>query len=1369
MSSVTLVFLLIVVGITISSDRRIRTDEVQKLEYHLNDVANARSRSFVAGLERIKRDASFLAGTPPISGIIRASQNSGIDPFMKYSREQWSKRLNDVFAAYLTTHPAVYQLRFIGVADGGRELVRVDRRDGVIVPIDSENLQRKADRKYFKEVLKRKYGEVYVSEMTLNRERGEVEIPHTPTLRVGLAVFDVNREVFGVLVINISLIDIFASLEADFNSGEIVYILNPSDDYLLHSDPSKTFGFEFNRPLRWSDEYIALEKDGGETVYQRDDGERFYFSTRDVYYDSENYMKLAVGASEGIINDLVERARVLRFYPLLGLFFLTQLVAYLIVMNIRRRDYASRKTASLAAIVAGSNDAIISESMKGIVSSWNRSAEKMFGYTAIEALGKPLNSLIVPLAYEGEISDSFKKVAAGEKIPNFETVRCHHDGEEMAVSVTMSPVLANDGKIVGVANIIRDIRDMKFAQSQLLQLNESLEAKIEERTRQLDFTSAMQEKILSSAGYAIFANTPDGIFTLFNPAAEKLLGYRSDEMVYKENISIIFDPVSFKAEMKEMIAKNPVEIVDKENPYFTLDINHEKEWFFIRRDGSKVPVLLKSNTLYDKNNQVLGYLGIALDLSEQKRQQKELMDAKAVAEEASQSKSDFLANMSHEIRTPMNAVLGMLNLLKFTEMTAKQADYVTKAGGAAEALLGIINDILDFSKIEAGKMSLDIQPFAIEDVLRDIAVILNVSLGDKNLEILFKIDPKVPMSMLGDSLRIKQILLNLASNAVKFTQKGEVALSVFIQHEQSDSLVLGFSVRDSGIGMNAEQLQRIFDSFTQAEAGTTRRFGGTGLGLVISRRLIRLMGGELEVESELGKGSNFTFSLSLQKVAGQQGLESLRGRLPPRFKNKRILVVDDNASARQITCEICESFGWSADEVDSGKRGLVLVEQSILDHTPYDIVFIDWKMPEMDGWETANAIRGLTGSGLPRLVMVTGHAKEVFSEQIDSENVPLDGFLMKPVTASDIFDAAVDALSDQIHVEVSQLVAGKAASGGLAGMRVLLVEDNLTNQQVASELLGMEGADVEVAGNGLIALACIREASLPFDAVLMDLQMPVMDGFTATAEIRNTLGLKDLPVIAMTANAMPADRAACLAAGMSEHVGKPFDLSELVAILQGVVGRGGVVGAGVVDTSSGEAVPQSPPGFAFNEALLRMGNSRSVYAAQAKIFAKRHCGDLNAVRDLLDRGETAGVVRGLHTLRGVSATLGAKALALTLSETETAVKGGADGASVDSMLASSEVLLQEACQVFAALSESLEPASSASVEENSLSIDDDEVRAQLDEFESLLKESNMRALDIHNELKAVLAAADSDNVLADAMAGLDFVGAYKALQAIRSE
>jgi len=1370
---VLLIFAAVTIVMIPVSDHNVRSNEERQLQNHLRNLVDARSKAFTASMERLKRDTLFLSETPPVSAIIRAHENGGVDPKAQDTTAEWGNRLQEIFAAYLGTNPSVQQVRYIGVANNGQELVRVDREGGHILVVDDSLLQQKADRDYFVEILGRRPGEVYVSRIDLNRELGEIEEPYVPTLRLATSVTDSNGDVFGMVVVNVNLVDTFNVLQADFEDGERLYILNARGDFLLHPDASKSFGFELGKPYRWGDEFAGDLRNGVSQINRIADGEFLHSAVRTIYYDQENFISLVIAADNSAVDQVVFDSRLYNLGLLFCLLMLTVVFLYLVAMNLRRKATLQAQNSSLAAIVAGSNDAIISETLDGVVNSWNHAAEQMFGYSSKEAVGKTKVELIVPPEFEKELLSFRRKVSRGETLPNVETLRRDRDGRVIDVSITLSPVKATDGKIVAIANIIRDITEMKAARAQLLALNENLEQQVVARTQELETTSALQEAIFENAGYAIFANRPDGIITLFNPAAEKMLGYSAEEMVNKKSMQVLFVKTEIEAALGEM-AKREAQRGTKK---ITQEVNFEREWEFVRKDGSRLPVQLKSNTLYDKDNNVTGYIGIARDLTTHKKQQLELVDAKAKAEEASKTKSEFLANMSHEIRTPMNAVLGMLNLLKYTDMTERQLDYVAKASGAAEALLGIINDILDFSKIEAGKLLLDVRPFAIDEVLRDIAVILSMNVSEKNVEILFNIDPSVPKLMLGDSLRIKQILINLAGNAVKFTDHGEVMLSVFVQHERGQRLVLGFKVSDTGIGMSREQQKRVFESFTQAEAATTRRFGGTGLGLVICQRLIRMMGGELEVESEEGKGSIFSFSLIAEKASEEQLGEVKRRELSPELKNMRILVIDDNANARQIVGSICQSLGWDVEEAPSGEVGLAKIQKSITEENPYDIAFIDWMMPRLDGWQTAKAIREIeTELPLPRLIMVTAHAKEVFAQRVDANNVPLDGFLMKPVTASDIYNAIAQSFADKDSRLQAATQQGQAAKDGLVGMRILLVEDNITNQQVARELLAIEGAEVDVADNGLIALDSIRDAAPPFDVVLMDLQMPVMDGYTATREIRNTLKLGDLPIVAMTANAMPADRVACLAAGMNDHIGKPFDLGELVTVLQKVCGREQSVATIAEPKVDIVALPEPPEGFSFKEALLRMGNNRTLYGSQARMFASRHDQDVSKIRTLLQSGSRPAAVRELHTLRGVSATLGAQALASCLSQAEAAAKGVAELVDIEDMLATADVLLQQACKVMLELADALAPAAASgasSIGANAEDKDqglviDAELSAKLDELAALLKDSNMRALDLFAELNAFFTAqSDAAADVQNAMAGLDFSGAYAALCKLR--
>jgi len=1379
---VVLLFALLATVMIYFSDHSVRTNEERQLESHLRDVAVERSKAFMASIERIKRDAVFLAGTPPISGIIRATHNNGLDSKENNTTQVWTNRLQEIFSGYLNTQPAVQQVRFIGVADQGRELVRVDRKANNVIVIENSKLQRKADRDYFINALARSPGEVYASKIDLNREFGKIEVPHIPTLRLATAVTDQTGTVFGVIVINVNLLEIFADAVASFSSAEQVYIINSSGDYLMHPEADKAFGFELGKPFRWQDEFGKSLSQGAYKFKRLRDGKVFFVASNESYYDRDDAIKIAVLAPEDKVNQVVADSRLFIIFILLFLFIVGLIFLYLVALNISRQREFSNRRAGIAAIVAGSNDAIVSETPDGVIRSWNEAAQQMFGYSAEQALGKTIASLIVPDSLTAEAASLRERVYRGETIPNFETLRQHQNGELIDVSVTVSPVKATDGEIIGASNIIRDITETKAAQAQLLELNQSLEHQVAARTKELEAASALQEAIFENAGYAIYANGRDGIITLFNPAAEAMLGYSAEELVNKQPMQILFDKTEIEAALADM-AKREAALAEgrsaaRNAKEIALEVNFEREWEFVRKDGSRLPVQLKSNTLYDKDHNVTGYIGIARDLTAQKQQQIELIAAKAKAEEASKTKSEFLANMSHEIRTPMNAVLGMLNLLKYTEMTDRQLDYVAKASGAAEALLGIINDILDFSKIEAGKLLLDVRPFAIDEVLRDIAVILSMNVGDKDVEILFNIDPAVPRMVLGDSLRVKQILINLAGNAVKFTDHGEVMLSVFVQHEQGQRLVLGIKVSDTGIGMSTEQQKRVFESFTQAEATTTRRFGGTGLGLVICQRLIRMMGGELEVESEEGKGSTFSFSLIANKASDVQLGEVKRRQLPLEYKNMRILVMDDNDNALQIISGICQSLGWDVEEASSGEIGLAKIKQSFNEGRPYDIAFIDWMMPKLDGWQTAKAIREIeTELPMPRLIMVTAHAREVFAQRVDAHHVPLDGFLMKPVTASDIYNAISQAVSDKPARPQDATQQAQTANDGLAGMRILLVEDNITNQQVARELLAIEGAEIEVADNGQIALDSIRHASVPFDVVLMDLQMPVMDGYTATKEIRNTLKLSYLPIVAMTANAMPADRDACLAAGMNDHIGKPFDLAELVAVLQKACGR---KPSATVALEAGAAtpdvipLPEPPVGFSFKEALLRMGNNRGLYASQARMFASRHGQDVNNIHELLKSGSRPAVVRELHTLRGVSATLGAQALAACLAEAEAAAKGLTALADIEAMLGTADSLLQNACAVMLELAETLVPSApstgAAGAETAGSGAVDAEVNIKLDEFAALLKDSNMRALDLFAELNDFFVAQnDVAAGVRDAMAGLDFASAYAALTKMRND
>ncbi|MDP3614249.1 MAG: PAS-domain containing protein, partial [Rubrivivax sp.] len=429
----------------------------------------------------------------------------------------------------------------------------------------------------------------------------------------------------------------------------------------------------------------------------------------------------------------------------------------------------------------------------------------------------------------------------------------------------------------------------------------------------------------------------------------------------------------------------------------------------------------------------------------------ELTQTTEAAQKASVAKSQFLANMSHEIRTPMNAILGMLALLRKTELSARQADYAVKTEGAARSLLGLLNDILDFSKVEAGKMTLDAHPFRIDQLLRDLSVIVSASVGAKPVEVLFDVDPALPRQLVGDAMRLQQVLLNLTGNAIKFTARGEVVLSIRVLKQDAVSVNMEIAVRDTGIGIAPENQARIFSGFTQAEASTTRRFGGTGLGLAISQRMVTMMGGELQLDSALGRGSRFHFAITLPVVSDATAAADTPRRV--RAAPLRALVVDDNPTAREVLQRMGDSLGWTINVADSGQAALDQLQAQAALGIVFDAIFVDWQMPGLDGWATSQRIRALCGAGkTPVIVMVTAHGREMLAQRSEADQALLDGFLVKPVTPSMLFDAIADAGLG--HGPAGPLrIAGAASAQRLAGLRLLVVEDNLNNQQVARELL----------------------------------------------------------------------------------------------------------------------------------------------------------------------------------------------------------------------------------------------------------------------------------------------------------------------------
>jgi len=1277
-----------IVGSTFYSEsgRLLRDQEVEKLRLESTLVEPLLAELY----HQSSADVSFLSNTPPIRALITAiNDHNETDQYL------WRDRLEQIFEQIMKAKPIYLKIRYIGVKDNGKELVNVVRNLSGVQRTPKSLMKATSHTEFFKSSILQPPGDLHFSAVQLSRQKNQ-QGNFAPVIQVSTPIYDQRSgDIFGIVMINIDLINFISNLDRNALSNFTFYLAAEDGTLIYHSQNHPQEATHLNSfiqevfpaltsVLTNKQKSVPLKKLANSRGEKHPSFYRFislqqYGSSHPLHLLLQNTdthinaqltsfrdrslllggsmallaLGLAVVASRRLSHPLVTMTSAMQHYersgeigelPLTSQDEIGVLARSFNNLLLRMDDALhNEKETSLhsQSIVDTAVDSIITIDKKGVILSFNRAAETMFGYEPTEVINHNI-SMLMP-ANDAQKHDGYLKNYSHTGISKIigvgrELLGQHKDGHHFHMHLAISEVLSTSGIIY--TGIIRDISARKAAE--------------QEQSRSL----ALLEATLESTDNGILVTDSSGIILNTNHKYVELWDTPSD-LLNNEDESERVKIISEKL-MEPQAFIDRIEYLNSDTGPGVMDTLHFKDGRIFERFSK--PMLM--------NGKTSGRVWSFRDVTADKQYEHKLRQAKEEAEAGALAKSEFLASMSHEIRTPMNGVLGMLGLLKKSELNQDQSHYAKLALSSAESLLTLINDILDFSKVEAGKLELEELEFDIRSQLGDFAESIGHRVQEKGLEIILDMKGILHTMVKGDPGRIRQILTNLVGNAIKFTHQGEIIVRASLENITPQQVRLTCSVSDTGIGIPQDKLGTLFDSFTQVDASTTRKYGGTGLGLAISKQLIELMGGAIHASSNMGQGSCFEFTLLLQSSDKSQAV------LPSvDINGVNILVVDDNATNRQVLREQFEQWGARVEEAQSGEHALEIMEQQLLDKE-FKVAFLDMQMPGMDGATLGKAIRANERFNGTRLVMMTsmnsrGDAR-YFAE------LGFSAYFPKPATTSDLFDAlnvviaggeALDAASPlvtrhylrSINPEHPLSPESQTDEGPLswpAATRLLLVEDNHINQMVAQGVLEDMGLQADVANNGLEALAALESAPLnhPYTLVLMDCQMPEMDGYETTRQIRQGKGgdrYLQLNIIAMTANAMKGDREKCLMAGMNDYLSKPINTSMLQEKLQLWLNPDAKLAP--TEAPRQDAKPsQQDIIWDQEDALQRMRGNHKSLKMLASLFLQDMPKILNDLEQAIDTRSYDNVKSVAHTIKGVAANVSGHSLSTLAAQIEVA-------------------------------------------------------------------------------------------------------------------